>query len=117
LPEAVASLSHAVDSLSREKWGEHYKKLNYYMQISDMSFASFHDMGDTVSTIGPNMPFWDKYYSSVFTPDRTLSMPVVNIGPWGKDLHKFGERVYRPDFEERTYAIMKHAVRHVLDGK
>ena len=117
LPEAVASLSYAVDSFSREKWGERYKKMNYFMQISDMSFASFHDSGDAVSTIGPNMPFWNKYYSSVFTSERTLSMPVVNIGPWGKDLHKFGERVYRPDFEERTYAIMKHAVRHVLEGK
>ena len=31
-----------------------------------MSFASFHDMGDAVSTIGPNMPFLDKYYSSVW---------------------------------------------------
>jgi arginine utilization protein RocB len=117
LPEAVASLSYAVDSFSREKWGERYKKMNYFMQISDMSFASFHDSGDAVSTIGPNMPFWDKYFGSVLTPARTLSMPVVNIGPWGKELHKFGERVYRSDLEERTYAIMKHAVRHVLEGK
>ncbi|MBW1817983.1 MAG: M20/M25/M40 family metallo-hydrolase [Deltaproteobacteria bacterium] len=117
LPEAVASLSEAIDSLSREKWGQRYKKLNCYMQISDMSFASFHEKGDAVSTIGPNMPFWDKYYGSVFTQERTLSMPVINIGSWGKDLHKFGERVYRPDLEERTYAIMKHAVQHVLEAK
>ncbi len=117
LPESVASLGRAVDSFSRGKGWEPYRKQNYYMQISDMSFASFHDMGDVLSTIGPNMPFWDKYYGSVFTPERTLSMPVVNIGPWGRDLHKSGERVYRPDLEKKTYAILKHAVCHVLKGK
>jgi len=41
-------------------------------------------------------------------------MPVVNIGPWGKDLHKIGERVYRPDLEKKTYAILKQAVEFVL---
>jgi arginine utilization protein RocB len=115
LKEAVASLGENIDSFSREKWGERYKKLNCYMQISDMSFASFHGSADAISTIGPNMPFWDKYYGSVFTHDRTLSMPVINIGPWGKDLHKFGERVYRPDLEERIYAIMKNAIKHILE--
>jgi arginine utilization protein RocB len=117
LPETVASLGKAVDHFSRENGNEPYRKQNYYMQISDMSFASFHDMEDSISTIGPNMPFWDKYYGPVFNPGRTLSMPVVNIGPWGKDLHKFGERVYRPDLKEKTYAIMKHAIQHILEGK
>jgi len=114
LPEKVASLSRNIDSFSVKNGGGHFKKLNYYMQISDMSFASFHDAGDAISTIGSNMPLWDKYYHSVFTPERTLSMPVVNIGPWGKDLHKIGERVYRPDLEKKTYAILKQAVEFVL---
>jgi arginine utilization protein RocB len=117
LSEAVASLSEAIDSFSFKKWGERYKMLNCYMQISDMSFASFHDKEDAVSTIAPNMPFWDKHYGSVFTQERMLSMPVINIGPWGKDLHKFGERVYRPDLKERTYAIMEHVTQHVLKKK
>ena len=62
----MAFLRRAVDSFSREKGSERFKKLNYYTQIWDMSFASFHDMGDAVSTIGPNMPFLDKYYGSVW---------------------------------------------------
>jgi len=114
LPEAVASIGQAVDAFSCNEWGERYKTLNYYMQISDMSFASFHDIDDAISTIGSNMPFWNKYYGSVFTSKRALSMPVVNIGPWGKDLHKFGERVYRPDLEEKSYAILKHVVLHIF---
>lgn len=114
LPGSVASLSKAINSFTTQRWGESYKKLNYYMQISDMSFASFHDCTEAVSVIGSNMPFWDKYYGNVFQGDINLSMPVINIGPWGKDLHKFGERVYKPDLAQRTYPILKYAVSHIL---
>ncbi|HHU68958.1 MAG TPA: hypothetical protein GXZ31_01500 [Thermoanaerobacterales bacterium] len=27
---------------------------------------------------------------------RELNLPVVNIGPYGKDAHKYTERVYMP---------------------
>ncbi len=27
-------------------------------------------------------------------------MPVVDIGPWGKDLQKFGERAYQANLED-----------------
>ncbi len=83
------------------------------MQISNMSFASFHDCSESVSVICSNMPFWNKYYSSVSHENINLSMPVINIGPWGKDLHKFGERVYKPDHAQRTYSILKFAVSHI----
>ncbi len=114
LPSSVASLSKAINSFTTQRWDESYKKLNYYMQISDMSFASFHDCSEAVSAIGSNMPFWDKYYGNVFHENINLSMPVINIGPWGKDLHKFGERVYKPDLAQRTYPILKYAVSHIL---
>ena len=117
LSKAAASIGKSVDAFSRKKWGKGYKALNYFMQISDMSFASFHDMEEAVATIGRNMPLWDKFYGHVFCSGRFLSMPVVNIGPWGKDLHKIGERVYRPDLEERTYAILKHVIQQVFVEK
>ncbi|WP_183108805.1 hypothetical protein [Thermohalobacter berrensis] len=44
-----------------------------------------------------------------------LSIPVINIGPWGKDLHKFTERVYKEDLFERTPRIIDLAIEHVLN--
>jgi len=79
-----------------------------------MSFASFPDHADAVTSIGSNMPFWDKYYGGVFNEIPTLSMPVINIGPWGKDLHKFTERVYKPDLIERTYKILNHTILYIF---
>ena len=43
-----------------------------------------------------------------------ISMPCINIGPWGKDFHKLTERVYKPDLYERTPAILDHAIRMLL---
>lgn len=28
---------------------------------------------------------------------KEISMPVLNVGPWGKDLHKYTERVNKDD--------------------
>ena len=114
LTPPVSSLGDEIISFAHKELNEKYKKLNYFMQISDMSFASFHDFADAVTSIGSNMPFWDKYYGRISNEGTTLSMPIINIGPWGKDLHKFTERVYKPDLNERTYKILKYSIDHIL---
>lgn len=43
-----------------------------------------------------------------------LSMPVVNIGPWGKDFHKYTERVLKDDVFRVTPALVDKMVSDVL---
>jgi arginine utilization protein RocB len=45
---------------------------------------------------------------------EALSVPVINIGPWGKDLHKFTERVFETDLVERTPALLECAIDYLL---
>jgi len=45
---------------------------------------------------------------------QALSIPVINIGPWSKDLHKFTERVYKTDLYERTPALLECAIEFLL---
>lgn len=42
-----------------------------------------------------------------------LSMPVLNLGPWGKDLHKTTERVYGPDVFYRIPKIMIELIEQI----
>jgi len=42
------------------------------------------------------MPGWGKKYTLDIEDIRELILPVVNIGPYGKDAHKYTERVYMP---------------------
>jgi arginine utilization protein RocB len=47
---------------------------------------------------------------------EALSVPVINIGPWGKDLHKFTERVFKADLFERTPALLEAAIDYLLEN-
>jgi arginine utilization protein RocB len=60
------------------------------------------------------MPLWGENYSIPFAEIRELSVPVMNIGPWGKDFHKNTERVYLPDLCRRTPALVQEAIRLAL---
>lgn len=40
---------------------------------------------------------WGRLYSIPFEDIESLSIPIINIGPWGKDYHKFTERVFIKD--------------------
>jgi arginine utilization protein RocB len=60
------------------------------------------------------MPLWQKTYDIPFAGMEALSVPVINIGPWGKDLHKFTERVYKIDLYERTPALLESAIDYLL---
>lgn len=113
----AAVLSGAIDSLSRRRWDVPVEEQSYFMQIADMSFASFHDTTDARRVLGGNMPLWERFYGDIFRPETTLSMPVINIGPWGKDLHTFTERVYLPDLLHRTPAIIAHTLEEVFAAR
>jgi arginine utilization protein RocB len=60
------------------------------------------------------MPLWQKTYDIPFAEMEALSVPVINIGPWGKDLHKFTERVYKLDLCERTPVLLESAIDYLL---
>ena len=40
-----------------------------------------------------NMPAWQLTYRLPVRAIQSISMPVVNIGPYGKDAHKLSERI------------------------
>ena len=61
------------------------------------------------------MPFFNSLYDIPVSEIESISMPCINIGPWGKDFHKLTERVLKQDLYERTPAILRHAIGLVLD--
>ncbi|SHJ47506.1 M20/M25/M40 family metallo-hydrolase [Tepidibacter formicigenes] len=115
LSNTIKYLSDRINEYSAKNWNENYKKKNYFMGISDMSYTFLNNHEEVKKAIGPNMPLWDEVYSIYFEGIKKLSIPVVNIGPWGKDIHKFTERVYKKDLLERTPKLIDYAIQIVLD--
>lgn len=69
------------------------KMRKFYPYISDLSYAAAPQEKDAVDSLKQNMPGFGAKYSLPLEEMQRLNLPVVNIGPFGKDAHKFTERL------------------------
>ncbi|MCG0276754.1 MAG: M20/M25/M40 family metallo-hydrolase [Thermosediminibacteraceae bacterium] len=65
----------------------------FYPYISDLSYCSIAKNDESIAKLINNMPAWSRTYSLPVKAIQKISMPVVNIGPYGKDGHKLTERI------------------------
>ncbi len=65
----------------------------FYPYISDLSYAAAPREENAVASLKNNMPGFGTKYKLPIEEMQKLNLPVVNIGPFGKDAHKFTERV------------------------
>lgn len=116
LDPRVGCLSQRINDYSEKNFHVEMRKRNFFMGISDMSYTSRGNVKDIIESVSPNMPLWDKeVYSIPFEEMNELDIPVINIGPWGKDLHQFTERVYAEDCFYRTPMLIKESIDYLLD--
>ncbi|WP_291402036.1 M20/M25/M40 family metallo-hydrolase [Acidaminobacter sp.] len=66
----------------------------FYPYISDLSFVSA-PKNERIVALQNNMPAYGSRYKLPIEDMQKLSLPVVNIGPYGKDAHQFTERIQR----------------------
>ena len=71
-----------------------------YEGISDLSELGFQGDSRDISLLQKNLVGLNAGTSYHFEEMQKLDIPVVNIGPIGKDAHKLGERLYLPYFKE-----------------
>ena len=117
LAPQIRSLDVDLDRFTRERFGQHYVSEEFYTGISDLSYTSISNSEEISAALSKSMPFYGTLYDIAISDIETISMPCINIGPWGKDFHKLTERVLKQDLCERTPAIIQHAIGLVLaDG-
>ena len=88
---------------------------NIYTGISDLSYSMFTANDDAVSYIEDNMLMWGHSYTIPIGLIRELSTPILNIGPWGKDIHKYTERVFLPDLYYESPQVTDFVIKKMLD--
>ena len=65
--------------------------LDYYPYISDLSFLGSSEDEEFLKR---NMLGWGRYFYFDIDVIKQVSMPCINWGVWGKDAHKFTERIF-----------------------
>ena len=110
----IEGLLQHLEGLARAQLASRFHVQNYYTGISDLSYALFEPQQENAAYIRANMLLWGDIYDIPLEDIRELSIPVLNIGPWGKDLHKYTERVNLKDLKERVPAMVDAAIRYLL---
>jgi arginine utilization protein RocB len=72
------------------------KQQHYFPGLCDLSFVQLTDKEQSVTQLTANMPLHGNYYHLPLQEIQSLNIPVLNIGPVGRDPHKWTERLHLP---------------------
>ena len=78
---------------AEETFGESLAISEHFASISDLSYVGFQGEKQQLTPLADNMPGWGVIYDIPLNDLLKLDIPVVNLGPAGKDAHKFVERL------------------------
>ncbi|WP_035351566.1 M20/M25/M40 family metallo-hydrolase [Fictibacillus gelatini] len=98
---AVCSRNHPlIQQVSSEmmddaiaKHGVTLKQQNYFGGISDLSYVGLAHPAETLHPLVANMPLWNNGYSLPLDDLEQFNVPVLNLGPVGRDAHQRHERL------------------------
>jgi arginine utilization protein RocB len=90
-----AAAARQAEILAREA-GVSIRLRAFFPGISDMSFLGCADTPEELALVADNTPAWGSRIRFDYSCARELDVPVINVGPWGRDYHQRLERIYMP---------------------
>lgn len=112
--EQINELIANIDKFANDELDLRVYTQNYYTGISDLSYGLFTEDNENIDYISENTIFWGDMYYIPLDIIREISMPVLNVGPWGRDLHKYTERVYKKDLFNSIPKLIDYIVKSIL---
>ncbi|GAC1636947.1 MAG: M20/M25/M40 family metallo-hydrolase [Herpetosiphon sp.] len=89
----------------------------FFSGISDMSFFGCSDSLEELKTMSANTPAWGSRIRYDYRAVQALDLPVINIGPWGRDFHQRTERVNMPYSFGTVPALIWAVTQDLLDDR
>jgi arginine utilization protein RocB len=89
----------------------------FYPYISDLSYFSTASDPEAIQALTENMPGWGEKYELPLEAIAKLNLPVVNIGPMGKDAHKYTERLQKDYSFRLVPLLLEKTLTHLLVNK
>ena len=109
----LESVKKSIDSVQEHSNKPIVVKM-FYPYISDSSFMALSDDPEELIALEKNMPSWGSKYHHPIEDILKINVPVVNIGTYGKDGHKFTERVHMKYTFENMTNITFQTINHLL---
>ncbi|PRR97634.1 peptidase M20 [Bacillus atrophaeus] len=96
--------------------GETFAFKKFFPYLADGSFLSLHETDSEIASFTKNFPGWDIIGSIPFEDIRQLNIPSINMGVYGKNGHKWTERVYKPYTFHVLPALIQQTTVHLLES-
>lgn len=90
---------------------EEYRIMKFFPSLSDSSYLRIDDSSESLRFLSNNFPGFETLYPLPIENIRNLDIPAVNFGCYGKDAHKWTERVNIP----YTFEILPKLMEKTID--
>lgn len=107
--DAVASVQGYAHSL-----GIDLAQGEYHRGISDLSYCALQAEADIAATFSENCPSWGRGYDLPLADIACIDAPAINLGPWGRDVHQWTERIHRPYATEILPLLLRRLLERLL---
>jgi len=111
----IAEITEKIIKKANSKYGENLSPEPFFPGLSDMSYLGLPDNMD-VESLKRNLPLWGDKYTIPLDAIASLNIPFMNIGPLGKDAHKYTERINISYSFEIASKLVFEAVLSALDA-
>jgi arginine utilization protein RocB len=88
-------ISEIVKEFSK-KSNEEFEVMQFFPSLTDSSYLKIDDDDESLKLLIGNFPEYKKLYNVPLGTIKNLNIPAINYGCYGKDAHKWTERVYMP---------------------
>ncbi|MBU5254668.1 M20/M25/M40 family metallo-hydrolase [Tissierella praeacuta] len=108
VPKEKALLNAVADAVSTTKSDYKLVYKKFFPYISDLSYGAAPKDPKIIAALKNNMPGFGTKYNLPLEDMQKLDLPVLDIGPFGKDAHKFTERIEKKySFEVAPQLVYK----------
>ena len=109
----IGELRKLTDEMTAE-YDVTYRIMRFYPSLSDSSYLNIDDPIESVEALVQNFPGFDTLYPLPLQNIRKLAIPAVNFGGFGKDAHKWTERVNVPYTFDLLPKLIQKTIDHFL---
>jgi arginine utilization protein RocB len=102
-----------VSLMAQTEYGISIEEKRFFPGLSDLSYLGVSPDAAEAGVV-ENMPLWQKGYDIPFQSLRALKIPVLNLGPFGKDAHKWTERLELHSALDVTPRLLQAALQGIF---
>ncbi len=110
--EFMNSVMEKTGKFIEDEFSLKLKVQNYFTGICDLSLAMLNLSDESIKYVEENLLMWNTFPLALDLIKK-YSMSVLNVGPWGKDLHKYTERVNKDDMFKKIPEIMDFIIKEM----